>query len=268
MKWWLGTLLNICALLNTQLLQAEDISSSLRTEAQKVLPQIRAELSSKALSKDKRYSLSILLARELMAAEFYQEAQSLYEEVLELTPSNMTAEPYINLAFIKKQKGVLSQEEAEKTLAILKANSDWKVFSEEFEELYLLSKAKPKSKPYQGFYGAYKNDISLRMLINEGKYAEALTLLGKIDSKSDILSKITSDLLNTVVKGPKQTFLCEDVMKKYPASLSYSMLICRMLVQKRKGQKISESSLKTLGEQIKRESADKVYLEKLARELK
>lgn len=251
-------------------LRGQDVRSELKREVDQVLPVVRQDLNNSKLDPAQKYALNIVLARELLAQKYYQEAREFYQNALKLAPKSGSAEALVNLTFIKKQLLApgekISDSELEATVRELKQMSAGQEIAQEFSELYLAPKKTPKQ--YDGFYGAYKNDTQVRALILERRYAEALSLMGVVKSERDITTKITYDLLTRLVTKTKRTPLCEEVRAKYPNSISYSMMICKMLMDKNQNKAISSQALTRLKAQIERESPDKAYLYQLAQELK
>lgn len=250
--------------------RAQDVSEDIKREVDQVLPIVREDLKNPKLGRDQKYALNIVIARELLAQKYYPEAREFYQNALKLAPKSGSAEALVNLTFIKRQLLApgekLNEAEILESVQRLKLIAGAQSISQEFEELYLAPTKTPKQ--YSGFFGTYKNDTQVRSLILERRYAQALALLGVVKKEHDITTKVTYDLLNQIVLKDKRTPLCQEVKVKYPNSISYSMMICQMLLEKNQNKAISDQSLTNLKAQIKRESPDKAYLYQLAQELK
>ena len=87
---------------------------------------------------------------------------------------------------------------------------------------------------------------NLDQLIKSKKYAQALSLINPLEIDGEMISTIVRyDLLNRLVtpKG-KNKLKCESTLEKYPKSQSYSIKICKSLLEFTRYGKVSKATLK------------------------
>lgn len=94
-------------------------------------------------------------------------------------------------------------------------------------------------------------------LIKEKSYSKALSLINPRNVQDEMVSTIIRyDLLKTLVlKNSKDSLLCTDTYEKYPKSYSYSMKMCKALIEYSKNGSISKGSLKEVEQVFK----NKIY---------
>ncbi|WP_372656162.1 hypothetical protein, partial [Halobacteriovorax sp.] len=96
---------------------------------------------------------------------------------------------------------------------------------------------------------------NLDSLIKSKQYAKAFALVDPKHLEGEMISTIVRyDLLGSLVLGKAyKKILCEDTFKKYPKSLSYSIKLCKSLLEFRRSGKVSDITLKETKETFHRD---------------
>ncbi|MFP5384438.1 MAG: hypothetical protein ACLGHN_00060 [Bacteriovoracia bacterium] len=206
----------------------------------------------------KAYELRVLMAREYQAYGFKEKALEHYEEALKIPVKVERGEPLFNTVILTLH----DRSRALKNLQRLKESPEGKMplikVRIQTLESYLKGKVEIPEKVSHPLY-AWARDEKIEELIKEKKFGEAFRLIGSVDHENlNINSRIRYDLLSSaVLKKVPPRLWCEDTLKRFPTSITWSMRICRYLKDKREGKKSSES-IETVKEQLKEESPSRV----------
>ena len=230
---------------------------------EKVERQIKAE----GKTPEEKYHIYALFGRELLGLKKYELAREYYSKALKQKTSKPDkSESYLNLVYIahaqkrdKEFKSALNQlekaiEEKELPEDNLKNLRMWKALAN--------ASSQTDERVMNSFQGAYYAMEKVKALVQEKKYAEALELFPTDAKNSSIGLKIQKDILTKLVNPKAKSFLCEATLKRYPSSISYSMLICRKLKNQ------NSPSLEEIKKQIKREAPDKMIWANALEDLK
>lgn len=253
--------LTFSALLIQQPIRAQDFDISGYQE--KVENQIKKE----GKTPEEKYHIYALFGRELLGLKKYKLAEEYYLKALgQKTSETDKSEAYLNLVYLARAQN--EKEKFKVALSRLEKAVEEKTIPEDNRKNLRMWKAIANAssasdeKVINSFQGAYYAKERIKALVQQKKYAEALELFPDDAKNSSIALKIQKDILTKLVNPKTKSFLCEETLKRYPSSISYTMLICRKL------KKQAPPSLEEIKKQIQREAPDKMIWAKALEDLK
>jgi tetratricopeptide (TPR) repeat protein len=206
----------------------------------------------------KAYELRVLMAREYQAYGFKEKALEHYEEALKIPVTVERAEPLFNTVILALHNRPL----ALKNLKRLKESPEGKMplIKERVPTLESHIKGNVQlPKNISNPLYVWARDEKIEELIKEKKFGEAFRFIEPVNHESlNINSRIRYDLLSSaVLKKVPPRLWCEQTLKRYPTSITWSMRMCRYLRDKREGKKSFET-IEKIKEQLKEESPSRM----------
>ncbi|WP_127717378.1 hypothetical protein [Halobacteriovorax sp. HLS] len=233
------------------------------------------ELKNAKKSKTETFQIYNLVARELYNYNYFEKSKEYYEKAIKLNVSNADlTEAYINLMAIDHALDKkVSKSSYDKTMAYFKKSGKIKDAGIERYMKFIESNFinKTSSMNYEGFYGQYSKDTSIKSLVEKKSYKEALSLInGSNIETRDINTKIKYDILRGLVIGKKKFPLaCEEVLNKYPNSFSWRMKTCKVLIQYQNKKVPSKDDIAGILSSLKKDRSESmVYLVNALEDLK
>jgi len=224
-------------------------------------------------SKVSKFFFYNLAAREFYTYKFYKKSLEYYELAIAMDVKEDKTEAFINLMAIEHARDrKITQATFDRVMKHFKSSGKIKdggiAHYMEFISNSFFSE-KP-TEEFQGFYGQFSKDKSIKKYITNKEYKKALSLINSqsIDS-SDIVNRVQYDLLRSLVLGKSKIKLsCKDTLDKYPHSFSWSMGVCRTLVKYQKGRTPSSRDVSKIKSSLEKQSESRLYFVKALEDLK
>ena len=243
-------------------------SSEINKQIDAIESMAKEKLSKINLTDKEKFFVYLMAGRELYHYHLFLKSKEYYQMAESLNVEENKLEVYVNLISIELN----SKNKIEAEKRITKIEDYLKKFpqyqNEEVSQFIDLAKASISVKDFKtnkeipSFYGNYIAHLQLAELIKTKQYSTAISYLNleNIKNSNNIILETNYDLLNVLVnkKGTKK-LLCENTLKKYPNSLSYSLMICDSLVSFLKNKKLDKLKINKLEEYFKRFDQDKDY---------
>ncbi len=231
------------------------------------------EIKNEKSSDEDKFLLFNLAGRELYNYKYFDKSKEYYEKAIGLRTSQDSTEAYINLMAIEHAKSKeISKRTYDRAMDYFKKS---KKISDDgikryMEFIYSNFIDKNGSKKFEGFYGEFSKQNSIKKLIEEKKYKEALSLINtKNIEERDFVTKIRYDLLRSIVLGKKNLSLsCKSKLDKYPDSIAWTIEACKTLVSYQKGKTPSKADFKRIVESAKEQRSSSQYLVQIFGDLK
>lgn len=211
---------------------------------------------------EEKYNIYSLFGRELLGLKKFSLARKYYEKaVAQPTGKEVDkSEAYYNLLYIAYRQGSETGE-LKSLLGNVKeelkkhATSPGEEAALAHWEEIINNKGKGKLNEnlLNSFYGAHYAQNKVEEFVKAKKYREALQLMPLSLEEANIVQQVEKDILTKIVFPENKNYLCEEKFKKYPNSITYTMLICRYLLDKK------SVPLERIEKQIAKESAKKLY---------
>ncbi len=231
------------------------------------------EIKKKNSSDEDKFLLYNLAGRELYNYKFYDKSLEYYEKALKLNVTSDKTEAYINLLAIEYASSKsISKKTYNRAL-------DYFTKTKKIEDVGIKKYmnfintsffSEGGTKDYQGFYGEFTKQSSIKRLIADKKYKEALSL---INSKSvedrDLSTKLQYDFLRSAVMGSQKLDLaCKSKVDAYPNSIAWSIEACKALIKYQGGKKLSKNDILNVEKAVKDQESSRLYLVKILGDLK
>ncbi|MCK6595466.1 MAG: hypothetical protein L6Q33_09725 [Bacteriovoracaceae bacterium] len=230
------------------------------------------ELKKRNPSAKEKQAIYNLAGRELYYLGYYDKADEYYKKSIDENVNVNKSEAYVNrisVQLIKKDSGLLKERVSE---ARKYFSQNKKYFSKDME-FYLSSmdevvnKKVSNTKP--GLFSFYTEQLSFKEEVKNKNYSE---LLARYDvqklADADYMQNTKYDLLHVLVRKKMVSHLfCVDKIKDYRNSYAPSVMICEMLEDYLKGNKISEEKMKRLESYFEEISDTESYLLPAVKEL-
>jgi len=229
--------------------------------------------TNKALNRDditleKKFYLLLLAGRELYSLNVYERSAFFYKKALGMKVEKDKSEAYINLININK---ILNKKK--KLIDVIKSAENYyknnTAFLNPVIRKYLelrtheVSEKMSDNKSYGQLFGYQLAKSDLKKIIIKKNYIKAFSMLNRdaIAKSKNLSMSITYDLLNVLVyKNKKTKLVCKKPFLKYPNSYTYSMLICGILIDYLKNNKISSTKMSELNNYFNKRFENKRYL--------
>lgn len=230
------------------------------------------ELKKKNPSAKERQAIYNLAGRELHYLGYYDKADEYYKKSLEENVSVNKSEAYINrisVQFIKKDLVLLKERIAE---ARKYFNTNKKYFTADME-MYLnsmdeVANNKPSGKK-PGMFSFYTSQMTFKDGVKNKEYTELLARFNveKL-AEADYDAAMRYDLVHVLARKKMVNHLfCSDKIKPYRDAFVPSVMICIVLEDYLKGEKITDDKLKRLEKYFKEIDDRDIYLLNAVKEL-
>lgn len=210
-------------------------------------------IKSKKVPNKNLYYIYLIAARDFQLANLNQYYVTYLNKAKNLETKENKAEVYWRLTNYYRKNDALVKAKAlllewEKT-----RNKPDKILGQAFQllKMKLTSTEKKLSNKEEeilerGPFSYQFKMEKLDQLIKSKHYAKALSMINKKEIQKQMISSIVRyDLLNSLVRGKKiSSPICLTTYEKYRNSLSYSMKICKAIIEYNKNGNVSKSTLK------------------------
>ncbi|MFG1503675.1 hypothetical protein [Halobacteriovorax sp. RZ-3] len=245
-------IVGIIGLLYILTLNTLALDAGLLSSAQEIVKKHKIE---KSLTNEQKFNAYIVLAFELETHGHLKEAITFYEKAKALKPKKIDPleleTSYLFALFKSDQKKAKSYFKTYKKEIVNSKDKNKAKILDYWEAVFSNSK-----KIQNGFYGQFFKDQNLKELMAKKDYAKALALRNPTGLEhASINAKIEYDVLSRL-RGKKNGFYCEQMLKEFPNSYAVSMEICRYI----KTGKLKHKGLKELIQRAKKEAPSLHYL--------
>lgn len=230
------------------------------------------ELKKKNPSAKERQAIYNLAARELYYLGYYEKADEYYKKSIDENVNVDKSEAYINrisVQFVKKDFTTLKQRVAEAR----KYYTDNKKYYSKDMEMYLesmdqvVNKKTNDQKP--SMFNFYTNQMSFEEGIKSKSYTELLARFNieKL-AEADYDAAMKYDLVHVLARKKMVNHLfCSEKIKPYREAFVPSVMICILLEDYLKGEKLSDEKINRLEKYFKEISDRDIYLLNAVKEL-
>lgn len=223
------------------------------------------EIKKNNSSDEDKFLLYNLAGRELYNYKYYKKSSEYYKKAIKLNVTSDKTEAYINLLAIEYSSSKTIKKETY-DIAMEYFTKSNKIKDEGIKSYmnFLNSSffSKGATKDYKGFYGEFAKQSSIKSLISDKKYKEALSLINsKGIEDRDLSTKLRYDLLRSVVMGGKNLELtCKEKVDAYPHSIAWTIEGCKILLKYQSGKKVTKNDIKKFERAAKEQESSSLYL--------
>jgi hypothetical protein len=215
--------------------------------------QIIKQLSDKKNSSSIYYKLYMEAAESLMAIGYYKYANKYFKKAITLNNAKLNAFTKVLVTYKLLDEKKNHQSWVKRAEIFIKENNTNKK-SNSYKKYAL-----EKSHFIKKLNGFSLNDAKYYFL--NKKYKKSYSILKKIKLSNAPLSiKVFKDLNSYLVNDNKHKLLCADQYERYPASPSYSIKICKVLLNLKSKKKFYKQDITWIDKEIKQNYPEEIYL--------
>ena len=233
-----------------------------------------AEFKAGKPSLEREYFVYLNIAQDFLLHGLHDQSTKYLKKAIQLEINENKTQAYIDLIMLSENKSDQSFKENLEAL-----NKYWqenpkytnKDLTEYLNSLMKIEKGNFTAKDFSHrFYGVTAREKVFHDSIKSKNYNKALSLMNPVHVKdAGIIAQVKYDLLMTLVKKNKHhQFLCSDAFAKYGKIYSYSMMICSILHEYQKTEKIESKNIEELESYFKEQSSRDSYLLEMVKDLR
>jgi tetratricopeptide (TPR) repeat protein len=224
------------------------------------------------ISNSDKFKLYNLVGRELINYKHYKKSLSYYEKALGFKKIKIdTTEALVNKMYLLQKIDPLLAKKYFTDFKKKIQGSNNKKLSQTIIKLWknILFESKDINvDSHSGFYGEFFISKDVKILFNQEKFTEALSLIdGRNIKDLNIVDQIEYDLLRTIVFKGERPLVCEETLNKNKNSFAFTMRICALLKKYKSKEKLNDKDYALIERRIKKENKDYIYLMKGLRSL-